>query len=180
MAYTLTVGNAVGFPSPPLSQAEPIPDDVYEGTQFSFDLVYQSIGIDLETASEYNAPTDVNISSFSSTASGVTCTKINNTTLRIGGTAPSIDASDTYYKFLMPDNSVKVLPANTTEKYKALIEWSPPNNTIINASYSLTAIVTNLDNSSVDTVTSSFSHDSHWVIGNAINQFYSLLSKGTR
>lgn len=185
--YSVTTGNPIGFPSPPINPPDPgpegepgvspIPDDVYEGQPFSFTATYQCYTLSGE--SEVTpVSTQIQLVSYSGAASGVLCEQLNSTTLKISGNASGV-FTDAYYKFLMQDNSIKFLPANTTEKYKALIEWSIPENKIVTVSYSVTVNITNLEDGTSEQVTNSFSHEVYWKLEPALAQFRALLSRGT-
>ena len=182
----MIAGNPVGFPSPPINPPDPgpegqtgvspIPDDIYEGEEFSFTLTYQCFTTDGEN--ETLIPTSVEFTSYNTNVDGLTCTQLNSTTLKISGIALNV-FTDAYYKFLMQDNSVKILPANTTEKYKALIEWSIPENKIAPINHTISAKVTNLQDATFSQVSNTLTHDAYWKLESAIAQFRTILSKGT-
>lgn len=125
---TITQQNKTGFPGldqalPSNSLVENVLPTVYElGGTFSVDLVFA-----YTPDSELDTVTDIALSNLttSSGIEGVTVTLVNSHTINFSGSVANI-FTDAYYRFLMPDNTIKVLPANTEEFYLALIEYSPP------------------------------------------------------
>jgi hypothetical protein len=125
---TITQQNKTGFPGldqalPSNSLVENVLPTIYEsGGTFSVNLVFAYI-----PDSELDTVTDIALSNLSTLSGieGVTVTLVNSHTINFSGSVDNI-FTDAYYRFLMPDNTIKVLPANTEEFYLALIEYSPP------------------------------------------------------
>ena len=181
----VTPGNAVGFPVPPINTPDPgplgepgvspIPDDVYEGASFSFDLVYQCYTLIGEDTTLFS--TSIELLNYLPSVPGFQCTQINSTTLRIEGAASNV-FTDAYYTFLMKDGTIRNLRADTAEEYEALVEWSIPSTKIAPIVHTVEAKVTNLQDSSFGNETKSFTHDVYWKLEPALAQFRTLLAKG--
>lgn len=67
----------------------------------------------------------VNLVSYQCTVDGGSAAKIGSNRIRINIKAVNVFI-DAYYKFIMPDYSTKILPANTSENVLSLVEWSTP------------------------------------------------------
>lgn len=98
---------------------------IYAGTAYSVDaqftVVYDNpLGGVLGTTIASNVTTTFNFTEF-----GMTAVKLNASTYRISGTFSNA-FPDEYYRFKMKNNSLQVLPANTTEDFLALIEYNMP------------------------------------------------------
>lgn len=125
---TITQQNKTGFPGldqalPSNSLVENVLPTIYEsGGTFSVNLVFAYV-----PDSELDIVTDIALSNLSTLSGieGVTVTLVNSHTINFSGSVDNV-FTDAYYRFLMPDNTIKVLPANTEEFYLALIEYSPP------------------------------------------------------
>jgi hypothetical protein len=81
----------------------------------------------------------------------------------------------------MHDKTLKILKADTTEKYLSLIRWEPPSIKMLTATHSITYLVTPsaLDGDLPYTTTSTFTQDVFWQWRTAIAQFGTVLAKGT-
>jgi len=100
---------------------------IYAGSAYSIDIqftvkYYDPIAPDilLGTSLASNVTTTFNFAQF-----GMTATKLNASTYRISGTYSNA-FPDEYYRFKMKNNSLQVLPANTTEDFLALVEYNMP------------------------------------------------------
>ena len=100
---------------------------IYAGTTYSIDLQFTVKYYDpidprvlLGTSLANNVTTTFNFAQF-----GMSATKINASTYRISGLYSNA-FPDEYYRFKMKDNTLSVLPANTTEDFLALVEYNMP------------------------------------------------------
>jgi hypothetical protein len=187
---SVTAGNPIGFPVPAINPPDPpaegetivipIPDDVYEVDSFSFDLTYQLYTQEIagETITQTNVNTEIEFISYSSgEITGLSAIKIDDQTIRISG-AISDAFNDAFYRFVMPDYSVKTLPASTTEEYLALIEWSIPSIRIKDFTHTVICKVTNLEDNTFEERTNTFPQTVYWKLEPALAQFRNLLAKG--
>lgn len=70
---------------------------------------------------------EIEVESYDAPFQGFTTTQVDSTTIRISGTATNVIAGSLgQFTYLMPDKSIQILPANTTEEYDAVVAWSPP------------------------------------------------------
>ena len=174
MALSITQSNESGF------------TDVYEYneviTPYTIKAVYEGGGafsVDITFSATSPSVATVSLISFQSTLEGTTVTQISPNTLRLSGNALNV-FTDAYYQFIMPDKTLKILKADTTEKYLSLIKWEPPSTKILNATHSITYSVTSTDISELGGITTSvFDQDVFWQWRYALQQFGDLLSKGT-
>lgn len=139
MSYTLTgqTGNSPKLLQfvDQLTNPEQVLLPIYEFDEvFSFDFkVY-----------EYDAQTDADVLcklslvSYSS-IDGFSASNSDANTIRISGRARDVFTSS-FYKFLTNENEVKILPS-TTSDYMALLEWSPPPQSITTISHSIGVLV---------------------------------------
>jgi hypothetical protein len=98
---------------------------IYAGTTYSIDIqftvkYYDTLDALIGTSLASNVTTTFNFTQF-----GMTAVKLNASTYRISGTYSNA-FPDEYYRFKMKNNSLQVLPANTTEDFLALIEYNMP------------------------------------------------------
>lgn len=100
---------------------------IYAGTAYTIDLqftvkYYDPIAPDtlLGTSLASNVTTTFNFAQY-----GMTAVKVNASTYRISGTYSNA-FPDEYYRFKMKNNTLQVLPANTTEDFLALVEYNMP------------------------------------------------------
>jgi hypothetical protein len=182
ISLSVTPSNPIGFPSPPLNPfeppeiAQPVIDDVYEGVYFSFDLVYQLFN-DLggDPPQIENISTEVELLSYSSSSvSGLSAQKINQNTIRVSGTIVNA-FTDGFFKFLMPDNTLQVLPPDTDQEFVALVQWSPPTTKIIDFMHTIECKVTNLVDNTFQTDSRTFNQTVYWKYDTSLAQFQSLV-----
>lgn len=100
---------------------------IYAGTTYSIDVqftvkYYDPIAPEtlVGTSPASNVTTTFNFAQF-----GMTAVKVNASTYRISGTYSNA-FPDEYYRFKMKNNTLQVLPANTTEDFLALVEYNMP------------------------------------------------------
>ena len=98
---------------------------VYEGATFSIDLDFQgAYTTPPDTTYTYQNAVSVTVLSDLSSM-GLSTTVINSHTLRLSG-AQTNAFPGTFYQFLMPDFSIKILPPTTTETYLSLVQYHMP------------------------------------------------------
>lgn len=146
--------------------------------------IYDGSGV-LTADIQYNSQTDVALGpsfneiqlvSYNSPVSGLTVIQKDLTTLSIQGTATNVIQGGTY-KFLMHDNSVKFLPADTSEDYDALIGWQPPPIKMVQVTHILNVRIKNVgapDTIEVLTV----NQEIYWRYSIGLQSFQSALSRG--
>lgn len=174
MALNITQSNESGF------------SDVYEYseivTPYTIKAVYEGGGefsVDITFSGESPTVTTVSLVSFTSTLEGTTLSEVVPNTFRLSGNALNV-FTDAYYQFIMPDKTLKILKADTTEEYLSLIKWEPPSVKIFNAVHSITYLVTSTDVNEFSGITTSvFDQDVFWQWRYALQQFNLVLSKGT-
>jgi len=147
---------------------------VYEyGNTFSVDLKFDDY-VDMgESAPPIITSVTINIISFVPQAKGITCVKILADTVRISGSAQSA-FTDSFYQFIMRDKTLKILPADTTEDYLAIVRWSPPSTKMIDTNSALKLKIDNLTEETIN-----ISQEVHWYYPTALQGFRNLISKGT-
>lgn len=193
MTINITLSNPVGFPG--LTQNDPsnplvqtILPPVYEyGNTFSIDanFTYVPTGeedpyIDIEL--DY-----ISVSTTLSATSTLTVQQIGPKSLRISGRAIDI-FTDAFYQFIMPDNSLKILPPDTTELFLALVRYSPPGVKRKTVTHTVNYDLTYIPNPSgggggggtelTINSTTAFTQDIVWNYNIAVQQFNAVLAKG--
>lgn len=196
---TITQVNPVGFPAGLPSDISSDPElqttlkSVFEyGDDFSVDLQYAYIPAEGESSESGESTTedpvtDIELSelTFSGNPNGVKAELINPKLIRISGKAIDVFL-DAFYQFLMPDNTLKVLPANTQEKFLALVRYEPPSITVKSFNYSLnyklTYIVGQTSSSSTEpsaiNTSNTIKQDVYWSFSIAVTELQRLVSKG--
>ncbi len=179
----VTVGNKIGFPDPlinppDLGETIPVLDDIYEGSTISFDLTYMLYEISGESTVEYPLVTSVQLTSYSSgDIIGLSASKIGQNVIRVQG-SPRQVFTDGYYKFLMNDGSIQIL-SSAPENFKTIVEWSIPTTRIKPLTHIIQTQVTDTGLSQTDSHTSTQTHDVYWRYEPALQEFRSLLARGT-
>ena len=104
---------------------------VYEAVPFSVDLKFE--GEYLDTTDPLADPpvytyldATNNASTYNWAALGLTYTKLTNSTCRISGSHLN-PFPDQFYRFVLPDMSLQVLPANTTTPFYSLEKYQMPS-----------------------------------------------------
>jgi hypothetical protein len=190
MTINITQSNLVGFPG--LSQNNPadplvqtILPSIYEyGSTFSIDVnfAYVPTGeedpyIDIEL--DY-----ISVTTNLSATSTLTVQQVGPKVLRISGRAIDI-FTDAFYQFIMPDNSLKILPPTTSEFFLALVRYSPPGLKRKTVTHTINYDVTYTPNPSDPLATevtinntTAFTQDVVWNYNIAVQQFNTVLAKG--
>ena len=104
-------------------------DIIFEGKYEQIDTVVDpTTGASSSTTSYvYQYATNVT-SSFDFASLGIEFSKPNAYTVRLVGPAESVFTNQ-FYQFKMPDMSLKMLPANTTEPFLGLVHYQMPSPT---------------------------------------------------
>ena len=113
---------------------------VYEGSPFSVDIDFQGEYVDeITLALTYQNAVSVTVNTDVSVM-GLTVTPLTTHSIRISGS--QINAfPGTYYQFLMPDYTLKVLPPDTTEPYLTLVKYHMPPVTTILKDIQMTVVI---------------------------------------
>lgn len=188
MALLNSLINESGFPGideQPYTSSTRI-KAVYEyGAAFSLDVKFKEQSVD-ELGLIVDTPIVIDSFTFTPSTSTVSCIKKNDDTITISGSIGET-FTDAYYNFLMQDNVVKTLPMNTTEKFKALVKWSPPATKrddvhhVLSLTYKYTPTSVTVPVATQQTVTTQLTFDQgvYWNYSIAISQFRALVAKGT-
>jgi len=132
----ITQANISGFTAPAdqSSQEQFLPAAYEFVDSFSVDIIFEGKYEQIDTvvdpttgASSYQYATNVT-SSFDFASLGIEFSKPNAYTVRLVGPAESVFTNQ-FYKFKMPDMSLKMLPANTTEPFLGLVHYQMPSPT---------------------------------------------------
>lgn len=187
----ISLTNAIGFPG--LSQNNPanplvqtILPSIYEyGNSFSIDAVFTYVPETMSEGSE-DPYSDIELTYKGYTTEiDTVVSQINTKTFRISGRAIDVFL-DAFYQFLMPDNTLKILPADTTETFLALTRYNPPSikrKTVTHTiNYDLKYIANPLASSTTQPMTINnnivFTQDVVWNYDIAVTQFQNVLAKG--
>jgi hypothetical protein len=147
MTIRVTQSNEIGIPSAPAGDQYGSEDEaqlqfylksVYEGTIFSVDLTFEGVYIDSMTEEKTYLPA-TNVT-FTAPSTGIVVTKLSNSSVRVAGPY-SNPFPNTFYRFKMADYTTKILPANTTEDWIALVEYNPPSPTYIEKTFDLAVTI---------------------------------------
>lgn len=152
-------------------------DGVYEnGDLFSVDVTFRDPVVTGD-AIEYRpvvlteVSTDLNIE-------GVKIVKKSNDTVTISGSPTSVFV-DSYYQFIMKDNSIKILPPNTKEPYLSIVKWSPPSTKYIyDVPYLIKVKYTSEATPTVTQETVTILQDIYWNYTASVNGFKALVKSG--
>ena len=155
---------------------------VYEGGAFSVDITFEgkyATGSGQSTTYTYAAATAVSVTTAIS-AFGLSFTKPSANVVRITGPYSNVFAN-TYYRFVMPDLSLKVLPPDTTETFLALERYQMPSPTYTmkDIVFSVTIPPDPVEGGSPTTETATMYQYVHWVYQTAVSNVQNLVAKGT-
>jgi hypothetical protein len=139
MALKITQSNATGFSTVAGDELNfiidgetgVVPDTylptVYEATPFSIDLYFQGKYADpLDPLVYTYADATNNSSTYDWASLGLTYTKLTNSTCRISGSHLN-PFPNQFYRFVLPDLSLEVLPPNTTTEFYSLEKYQMPS-----------------------------------------------------
>jgi len=157
MTIKITQSNASGFSSVPGDQLNFLIDGetgivpqtylptVYEAIPFSIDLKFEGKYLDsvdpLADPPVYVYADAVNNSStYNWAALGLTYTKLTGSTCRISGSHQN-PFPDQFYRFVLPDLSLVVLPGNTTTPFYSLEKYQMPSPVSIMRSFGITVTI---------------------------------------
>jgi len=180
---SITTGNTVGFPSPPLN---PDPgdltntlEDIYEGSKISFDVIYQLYNESFPPGGpNVDATTSVDLISYTNGINGLTAQKVSDQVIRISGTPTGV-FTDGYYTVLKKDGSVVDVSQSDTGDYVAVVGWSIPSTKIKDIIHEITANVKDLDTNEHEIITEQVTQDVYWRADLAVQAFREKLNRGS-
>lgn len=187
MALKFNKQNEVGFPGITETTNDPeggsaAPPNrikaVYEyGGSFSVELKFIEYSVDPILLTAIESPVVISQFAFTPYDSGIKCEKLSDDTLKISGDLGMI-FTDSVYNFIMPNRTIKALPANTTEKFLTITSWTPPSQKIRDIAHQLSVTYTS---TGVTTTTESITinQEIHWRYSTAVAGFRALLAKGS-
>lgn len=149
---------------------------IYEyGDTFSYDFKV----FDVDPTTELLAECEIELINYSCSISGFSAQALSEKVLKISGVASNVFV-DGYYKFLMSDDSVQILPPTTTG-YKALLEWSPPGQKIATINHTIKVNVSCPTIPSYQEAEHTFvlPQEVHWKWQIALAKFQELVAGGT-
>lgn len=166
------------------STTVPVSQDPDAVTFGKFVSIYDGSGVFTSDISFYEelevgSPIFQNIElvSYNAPINGLTVSQKNLTTLTLTGTATNVIQGG-YFKFLMPDKSIQFLPANTTEEYDALLEWSPPPVKVQEFTHTMQVRILKTPSSSNYIETLTATQEVYWRYEFGLQAFQTALSKG--
>jgi hypothetical protein len=152
----------------------------------SFTSVYESLGEftanityeELNVATNLVVQRQIELISYTPPYQGLAASQFDAQTIKLTGVAQGVFAGS-MYRFIMPDNSVKVLPMDTTEQFDALISWAPPAIRVITMTHEF-QIKIKYDTPELDTIeTVTIQQDVYWRYQIGLQAFRDLLARGT-
>lgn len=182
LRVTITSQSGFSAPSadaytPPVDGSEipPIPSAFEAIDNFSVDIMFEGkyevitpgeidpisglAGADIITYVYANA---VNVTSSYDWASiGLTFSKPNAYTVRLTGPGTQV-FTDQYYRFVLPDLTQQVLPADTTVPYYSLVRYKKPSSNTVTLSYPFSVTIPSTYGSGSTTVESISMSQTFW------------------
>ena len=153
MALKITQSNASGFGTVPADELNFLIDGetgivpqtylptVYEAIPFSIDLYFQGKYADpLDPLVFTYLDATNNSSTYNWSALGLTYTKLTASTCRISGSHQN-PFPDQFYRFVLPDLSLAVLPGNTTTQFFSLEKYQMPTPVSVMRSMTITVVI---------------------------------------
>jgi hypothetical protein len=189
MTIRITKSNQSGFSSVPGDEINEVIINlqnylptVFEETSFSIDLTFDGKYSSGTGGSSFTyLPATNNTSSFNWSSVGLTYTKISASVARISG--PIISPfSDQYYRFVLPDLSLQVLPRDTTVPFFSLERYHMPSPVSIMKTYTIDVTIPAdpIDGGSETTETISLYQWVHWSYSTAVAAIASVRSRGLK
>jgi hypothetical protein len=117
-----------------------VPDNylptVFEAIPYSIDLNFQGLYTDLANPGFFRQLPATNvITDFDWNSVGLVYEKLDSANIRISGSVQRM-FPDQYYKFVVPDTTLQILPATTHVPYLSLVEYNMPNPNTVEKTYS--------------------------------------------
>ena len=186
MTVRITKSNLSGFSSVPGDETSTITDlnnylpTVLEEITFSIDLTFDGKYSDGLDGFTYSAATN-NTSSFDWASIGLTYTKISGNVARISGPITS-PFTNQYYRFVLPDLSLQILPKDTTEEFFSLEKYQMPSPVSLMKTYTMdiTIPADPLLGGSSTTETIELYQWVHWSYSTAVAAIASARSRGLK
>jgi hypothetical protein len=148
----------------------------WEGTTISVDITYTAEADD-GTGNNVVAIVSNHSCSYDFAAIGLTYTKTSSSTAKISGKTANLFPGS-YYKFRMPDGTLKVLPPDTTEDFYALVQYEMPNPVRRQESYPVTVTVEAAGAEPKQNVTINLTEWHYWKFNSAVAAVKDLVAKG--
>lgn len=199
----VTIANQSGFTAPSAgsytppvdgSEVPPIPSAYETVDNFSVDITFEGkyqvitpgtvdpiTGLAGEDIITYVYQNAVNVTSSYDWASiGVTYSKPNAYTVRLTGPGTNV-FTDQYYRYVLPDLTQQVLPADTTVPYYSLVQYQKPSSNSVTLTYPFNVTIPSTYGSGSTTVESvSMSHTYWWAISVAYANIARIKTQGLR
>jgi hypothetical protein len=117
-----------------------VPDNylptVFEAIPYSIDLTFNGLYENIAQPGEYKELPAINVTTdFDWNSVGLVYEKIDVNVIRISGSVQRM-FPDQYYKFVVPDTTLQILPATTHTPYLSLVEYNMPNPNTVQKTYS--------------------------------------------
>lgn len=186
MAVRISKSNQSGFSSVPGDETSSLIDlnnylpTVLEETSFSIDLTFDGKYSDGLTGFTYSPATN-NTTSFDWAAIGLTYTKISASVARISGPVTS-PFTNQYYRFVLPDLSLQILPKDTTTPFFSLEKYQMPSPVSLMKTYTINVTIPEdpILGGSATTETISLYQWIHWSYSTAVAAIASARSLGLK
>jgi len=184
---TINKSNATGFVTVSPDPADILTDDgatpapnlylptIYGGQTISIDIGFNIVypimpGDTLSTPVPATSVTAL----YNFAAKGINVTYLGNV-VRLSGTFSSTFAGE-YYEFVLNDNTLQALPADTTQDFKALVRYKMPNSITQNNQYAFS--VTGPGETGNVTLQANIGQWIVWKYQTAVTNIQTLVSQG--
>lgn len=108
---------------------------VYQGSTFSIDIKFKVVYTGILEADPIEYAPIISVTPMSDVSDiNLSFTVLSQDTVRISGTAVGVFPGE-YFKFLMSDRTIAVLPPINNRDYLALIDYNPPDTTNTSRTY---------------------------------------------
>lgn len=175
MAFVYTSSTTINVSEDPL-----IPEigrfvSVYDGGGiFSTDIQYFEETTQESVKGEIQ---EIELLSYNQPVSGLNIFQKDVNTITISGIAQNVIQGGSY-KFLMPDKTIQILPADTTLQYDALVRWSPPPIKMVQVNHIIEVMIKKTPSSANYNQTLSVTQEIYWRLQYGLQAFQSALAKG--
>lgn len=180
----ITQVSSSGMTGPTSGDGSATLHDAYETIDsFSVDIKFEGAYLDatdpLGLTYVYSNATNIT-SSYNFGQYGITMSKPNAYTVRLTGPATNV-FTDQYYKFVLPDLSQQILPADTTVEFLSMVRYQKPSNISTTLSYPFTVTIpASYGSGSTTNESATISHTLYWSISVARANISRLKTQGTR
>jgi hypothetical protein len=179
-------GDELNLVSPPI--ADTYLPTVYEAASFSIDLLFEGGYDDGDGDGDYPLDDDwiflpaTNITtSFNWSAFGLTFTKLSDSTCRISGSHLN-PFPNQYYRFVLPDMSLQVLPGDTPTEFYSLEKYQMPSPVSIMRSMTISVTIPAdpILGGSATTQTVTLDQWIHWYYPSAVASIAAARTRGLK